>query len=69
MPHIGDYASYLCQASFYFCRLSKAGANAPPNPGEPARNRELIFQFGNHLRIFVSIKEAEYSTLSLPTAI
>jgi hypothetical protein len=66
VSQVDDYVLELCQPPLYLCRLRKACANAPPNPGEPARNRELIFQFGNHLRISVSVKEAKCEGQPLP---
>jgi len=63
---VGDYVSEFCQTPFYFCRVAKACADAPPDPGHAAGKRQLIFQSGNHARIFVSVQEVERERQPLP---
>jgi len=63
---VGDYVSKFCQTVFYFCGVGEAGADPPPNPSHAAGKRQLIFQGGDHTRIFVSVQEVERERQPLP---
>jgi hypothetical protein len=56
----------LGQSPLYFCGVFEACANAPPNPGEAARNSDLIFQLRDHVGIFVGVEEAKREGQPLP---
>jgi hypothetical protein len=59
VSEIGDDVLELGQPPLYFCRFREACSNAPPNPGQAARNSQLIFQFGDHVGIPIGVKEAK----------
>ena len=63
---VGDYVPEFCQTAFYFCGVCEAGADPPPNPSHAAWKRQLIFQRGNHTRIFISVQEVNRERQPLP---
>src|SRR5207245_2762113 len=56
---IRGYVSKLFQPLFYFSRIGKAGANAPPNPCHSVWESEMICQFCNYNWISVGVEERE----------